>query len=700
MIYLVTKNKSFRNSEFTLVSVDESLQILNRCKLLQYDSETTGIDTHLDKLLCIQFGNDELDVRMVIDCTTIDPLSYKKILESKTLIAHNFKFDCQFLYKIGIIPTHVWDTMIVEQMLFLGYPYRAKQYNLHAVAMDRLGINIDKTIRGQIIWRGLDSEVVKYSAGDVTFLEKIANAQLEDCKEKNCLVGAKLECKFTPVIAYLEWCGIHLDVDLWYKKMQEDKNNLDKAKKALDDYIVNYYNSHLNNFKEFVIPWAFQIQEDWKNPIDNYPKFKYELTKENPYVEKEDHITYWYKKIKVKFPWVTVPTQLDLFDPDNSPKCNINWNSQEVIKVFQFFGFNTTVQDNKTGNNKDSIQEKVIKGQKGINDEFLKLYLNYQGFAKVCSTYGESYINAINPADNRIHTVFRALGADSGRMACGSKQSNLALANAKKIPLSKAINGVQIQNLPADAETRGAFTSEAGNLMVDCDFSALESRLGADIYNEKAMLHEYLENSGDIHSLTAKMVFHEELKGIDVKDIKRLRPDLRKRAKPIEFSQQFGGSAHAIMNSMGCSLEEAKSFKEKYDKGFPGIAEFKRRGSEFVRSHGYIIINPITGHRLNWYDWKRWKARQDEKDDLYWHEFAIARKKNPHCEMVHQAHLDNVEASKYDRLALNVVTQGTGSIIIKQASIDLFDWILQNNYFGKIKLCNIVHDKKLIVCRG
>ena len=53
------------------------------------------------------------------------------------------------------------------------------------------------------------------------------------------------------------------------------------------------------------------------------------------------------------------------------------------------------------------------------------------------------------------------------------------------------------------------------------------------------MIKEYLEGSGDIHSLTAKHCFPKELEGIEVKDIKDLRPDLRKKSKPVEFSQQF-----------------------------------------------------------------------------------------------------------------------------------------------------------------
>lgn len=53
------------------------------------------------------------------------------------------------------------------------------------------------------------------------------------------------------------------------------------------------------------------------------------------------------------------------------------------------------------------------------------------------------------------------------------------------------------------------------------------------------MINEYLYGSCDIHSLTAKAIFKDELKDIEVKDIKKLRPDLRKRAKPVEFSQQL-----------------------------------------------------------------------------------------------------------------------------------------------------------------
>jgi len=130
--------------------------------------------------------------------------------------------------------------MIIEQLLYLGYPTKVAidsrldvndcspfepfynentgslmffmlSYSLKSVAKRYLGITIDKSIRGQIIWRGLDEDTIRYSAGDVTYLESILYAQMKECQRKQCVEAARIECNFVPVIAYLEWCGIKLD---------------------------------------------------------------------------------------------------------------------------------------------------------------------------------------------------------------------------------------------------------------------------------------------------------------------------------------------------------------------------------------------------------------------------------------------------------------------------------------------------------
>ena len=62
MIYLGTDQLSlFENEAYKTISVENSLEIMKDWKVVQYDSETDGRDAHINKLLCVQFGNDTAD---------------------------------------------------------------------------------------------------------------------------------------------------------------------------------------------------------------------------------------------------------------------------------------------------------------------------------------------------------------------------------------------------------------------------------------------------------------------------------------------------------------------------------------------------------------------------------------------------------------------------------------------------------------
>lgn len=712
MVYLVTNNQALFESEFyTIISTEKSLDIINTWSVVQFDTETSGRNAHLCHLLCMQFGNKQADIQIVIDCLSVSPQLYKNVLETKLIIGQNLKFDLQFLYNYGIVPMHVYDTMIVEQLLYLGYPSAGElggiSYSLKSIAERRLKVDIDKTTRGEIIWRGLDTAVIIYAAGDVKYLEDIVEQQLNDCKEKGCIKGAKLECQFVPVIAYLEWCGIHLNQTKWKEKMKKDQENLQKALSNLNAFMENMAGND-----GYTIEQDFVLRRDRRMPnvsplvTENFdlPNDSIEIPnsrrKVHSYIkarnnEPEEIIDEVITKIKRKFHFCEVNLQGDLFSGFNTkPKCIVNWSSsRQVIQVAKWLGFNTTVQDKKTGEDKDSVLEKALSTQKGICDEFLEKYFKYQEYAKVVSSFGQGHLDAINPLTGRIHTVYKQIGASSGRMSCGSTQPDTDLSTYKHLP-NGSCKYPNIQQLPSDEATRSAFVAEEGNNFISCDFSALESRLGADIYQEPAMLEEFLNGSGDMHSLCAKMVFAEELKNVTIKDIKKVRPDLRKKVKSVEFAKQFGGSAHAISNSLGCSLEEAQKFSDYYDEGFKGVTAFKTKGSKFVREHGYVLISPITGHKMYWWDWDKWKEVENryKSKDWDWQEYKQYHKGTG--DIIEQEVKQHFKAaSKWDRMALNAPTQGTGACIIKLASINLFKWILQHHLFGKVKLCALVHDE-------
>ena len=640
MIYLVTGQLNlFEDTVYKTISAKESIAMMKDWNVVQYDSETDGRDAHINKLLCVQFGNDTADAQIVVDTSTIDILLYKEILESKTLIGQNLKFDLAFLYNYNIKPRNIYDTMIVEQLLHLGYPSGTLSYSLKAIANRRLGIDIDKTVRGEIIWRGLDTEVIKYAAGDVMYLEKIAKSQLVDLKKQDLIKAAKLECDFIPSLTYMEWCGILLDEVKWKEKMKNDALLLEKARENLNHFVTS-------------------------NP--KYSKYTY------------------------------VNMQGDLFEGfDTTPKCTINWDSpKQTTEFFKFLGFNTTVQDKKTGKDKDSVLEKVISAQKGINDEFLKVYFDYKEHAKVCSTYGQGHLNMINPNTGRIHTVFKQLGAASGRLSCGSDQPNTDLAKAKNIP-AKDCTYCNLQQLPADHPTRSSFVAPSGYKFVSADFSAEESRLGADIYQDKAFLKEFTEGSKDTHNMFAWIVYHNECVDLGCKnatEVKDKAPQWRKKVKGYEFGYMFGAAAPTLAQTAGSTIEEAQAVVDKLDKAFTGMTEFARKGSKFVRQNGYILMCKETGHKMYWWDHDKWIERQKSFTPEFWDEYRIKHKGTD--DIIAQKVREHYQAaSKWDRLARNACTQGTGAVIMKDAMTTLFNWIVDNGYFGVIHICVSVHDE-------
>lgn len=657
MIYYVGDKLLFPAEDITYISFQEAIEKLKVWKRIEVDTETNGRDCHINNVLLIQLGSKEHNAQIVIDVSLNDIRELKGILETKLLILQNGKFDIKFLYNYGIYPRFIYDTMIIEQLLHLGWPSGTYSVSLKNMVHDRLGIDIDKTVRGEIIWRGIDYEVIKYAAGDVMYLEDILESQVKDLNKWGLIKAALLENAFVPVIAYLEWCGIKLDEDKWKAKMKDDQNNVLTREKALNNFVLR----------------LSEEGYETKDMILSKHRFK-------------------------KF--IFVDGQGNLFTGfDLTPKCTIKWSSsKQVIEFAKLLGFDTKVQDKETGEDKDSVLEKHLKKQKGVCDEFLELYFDYQEARKRCTTYGQSYLNAINPKTGRIHTEFRQLGTDSGRLACGSKQVNTDLAKLKGLPLkrqndtTKHCGYPQLQNLPSDEITRSCFVCESENVFCSCDWSAIESRLGADIYNEPAMIREYLEGSGDMHSLVAKKCFPKELEGIEVKDIKKLRPDLRKKAKGPEFAMQFGGSPFAIANSLSCSLSEAEEIADAYWQGFPGIAEFKKRGSRFVRQNGYVVMCKYTGHKMFWYGHDSWLAQQKSFTPEFWEDYrehhkgtkdSIARMVSEHAKT----------GSYWDRMSLNSVTQGTGAVCLKDACVVLFKYILDNDLFGKVLICDLVHDE-------
>lgn len=626
MIYLVTKNQElFDNDTYKIIGVDESLSLLKSLQIVGLDTETSGLDCHTDNLLSVQLGC--FDFQIVIDCLTIDIISYKPYLESDRLFLFwNAKFDLKWLYKYHIIPKRIYDGFLAEKLMWLGYPSGIHSMSLKAAGENYLGIELDKSIRGKIIWDGLKStDTIVYAALDVKYLEKIRSCQEEKLKEQDLLRAIEYENRFILPLAYCEFCGVKLDIDKWKAKMAKDKSKEEESLSLCNKWL-----------------------------IENEPDSSY----------------------------IRINRQGDLFTGFNlEPQVTLNWNSaKQLIPLFKKYGVEVTVEDREKGGNKDSIDAKTLKPQKD-KCSLIPLYLKYKEVAKVTSTYGENFLKQINKATNRIHTNINPIGTDTGRLSSGGKD---------KVSKTEYVN---LQNLPADAETRACFTSEDGNKWISIDYSGEESFLMASIANDIAMINELTYGEKDLHTLTAKIVFPEIPKNMSAKEVKEKFHDLRSKAKGYEFAFNYSGNADTIKRNFGLTDEEANRIYNAYMKGFDGLRRYQEFKKKDWWDKGYILISSISGHKAYIYDYKELRETKEWMKSLDWGYYREMKATNPQCDTVQRVKRFFKRKAASDKQSSNYEIQGTGALIFKVATVYFWNKILENNWFNKVKLCIPVHDE-------
>lgn len=625
MIYLVSHNKSlFKTDKYIEATIEQAMSVLLPLKLCQLDTETKGLDCHTKALLTIQLGNK--DNQVVIDWTTLTPREkqiVKNYLESDRLfLGWNLMFDLTFLYVQGIYPKHIWDGMIVEQLLYLGYPAQMREKSLKAAAWNYLNINIDKTVRGKIVNDGLTTEVVIYAAGDVTYIEDIKEKQDIEVEKQGMKLAVELECEFVKSLAYFKYCGVHLDITKWKAKMTKDQAKLDKAISELNAWVVawdkeNPHNGYDIQYPELKYPkYSADYPAEVKRLIkDGYKRFPQED------LQTPDGKVDAYKKV-IKNQFTRIDTQGDLFTGfDTEPKCVINWSSQkQVIPLFELLGINVETFDKKTKQKKKSIEANILKPQK--NDfPIIPIFLEYQEAAKVVSTYGQNWLNAINPKTGRIHADFHSIGTDTARVSSGG-----------------GVWKLNIQNLPHDPETRACFTSEKGNAWLSADYQSQESRIIASVSKDEKMIDLFEHGCGDVHSLVAYMSYPNIIpRDTKIEDIKKLYHNWRQKAKSIEFAINYGGDYNTISKNDCIPVEEAKEIYDNFMEGFPGIKRYQDYCRAAVMRDGYILLNPFTGHRAHIYDAEELKETHNKMQEPgFWEYYQNVRKRNPQDEIVQE----------------------------------------------------------------
>lgn len=194
--------------------------------------------------------------------------------------------------------------------------------------------------------------------------------------------------------------------------------------------------------------------------------------------------------------------------------------------------------------------------------EIAKLVIQWRRITKLIGTYTSALPKSIDNKTGRIHTTFEVTGTSTGRLSSNSP-------NLQNIPVRTA----EGRNI------RRAFVADKGYSFLSADYSQIELRLLAHVANIQELKQSFIRGQ-DIHAVTASQIFHIP--------IEQVSPELRYRAKSINFGIIYGISAFGLARNIDISKQEAAHYIEEYFKRYPGIKEYMDNTIAFARQHGFV----------------------------------------------------------------------------------------------------------------
>lgn len=236
---------------------------------------------------------------------------------------------------------------------------------------------------------------------------------------------------------------------------------------------------------------------------------------------------------------------------------NINSPKQLSFLLFEKLGL-PPVKRTKTG---FSTDVDVLERLRGAH-EIPGLVLEYRTLAKIRSTYVDVLPGLVSPRDGRIHTTFHQTQTATGRLSSSDP-------NLQNIPVRDALG----------RRIRAGFVADPGRLFVGADYSQVELRLLAHLSGDAELIRRFRDGD-DIHVATACAVFGVSPAGVD--------PDLRRRAKVINFGILYGMSAFGLSRELGIAGSEARRYIDQYFARYPGVREYVEELKERAARDGYV----------------------------------------------------------------------------------------------------------------
>ena len=192
--------------------------------------------------------------------------------------------------------------------------------------------------------------------------------------------------------------------------------------------------------------------------------------------------------------------------------------------------------------------------------EIVRLILDWREKSKIKSTYLDT-LGPLRRGDGRVHTTYNQTITATGRLS--SSDPNL-------------------QNIPTRSElgrtVKTAFSAGEGSLFLAVDYSQIELRLLAHLSGDEHLVRAFNEGE-DFHAETAARVF-----GVPVSEV---TPDLRSRAKAVNFGIVYGQQAYGLSQSLHISMAEARDMIDRYYEAYPGVRTFLDNVVARAKQMGY-----------------------------------------------------------------------------------------------------------------
>ena len=288
-----------------------------------------------------------------------------------------------------------------------------------------------------------------------------------------------------------------------------------------------------------------------------------------------------------------------------------------------------------TREEKDTIQVDYLEK---IRDQHPAIphIIKYSTLKKAHTSYGQNWIDKINPVTHRIHPDIFQIGTETGRFSF--KEPNL-------------------QQIPVENIYRNCFIPDVGNSLIGGDYHSMELRIIAHMANDQAMIGAF--NQGlDLHTYTASVVFRVPYEEMMIKKNTVEMKILRGRAKNLNFGIVYGIGAKRFAANANISEKEAYKIIDEY----------------------FALYNGLKA----WLDWAKKQASVERTSRTasgrkFWHRF--------------DKDADYGKIAAAERLGCNFPIQGTNADITKIALRNLWD-----TFGNTIKLVNVIHDEIVIEC--